>query len=68
MYRWYRIKITVRWEDNENTYPGTPSRVVQYEGTSCFLQFFTLLYYNYLAMLLLMIMAEKLAYLSHHQL
>lgn len=29
---WYRIKITVRWEDNENTYPGTPSRVVQYEA------------------------------------
>ncbi|XP_050260141.1 uncharacterized protein LOC126705293 isoform X4 [Quercus robur] len=28
---WYRIKITVRWEGNENTYPGTPARVVQYE-------------------------------------
>uniref|UniRef100_A0A2N9HKI7 Uncharacterized protein n=1 Tax=Fagus sylvatica TaxID=28930 RepID=A0A2N9HKI7_FAGSY len=33
---WYRIKITVRWEDNENTYPGTPSRVVQYEGEGGF--------------------------------
>ncbi|XP_030943248.1 protein FAM135B-like isoform X2 [Quercus lobata] len=28
---WYRIRITVRWEGNENTYPGTPARVVQYE-------------------------------------
>ncbi|KAK4564158.1 hypothetical protein RGQ29_006303 [Quercus rubra] len=28
---WYRIKITVRWEGNENAYPGTPARVVQYE-------------------------------------
>ncbi|XP_075672510.1 uncharacterized protein LOC142642042 isoform X5 [Castanea sativa] len=28
---WYRIKVTVRWEGNENTYPGTPARVVQYE-------------------------------------
>lgn len=32
--RWYQIKITMRWEDDENGSIGTPSRVVQYEG--CF--------------------------------
>lgn len=27
---WYQIKITMRWEDSENTSIGTPARVVQY--------------------------------------
>ncbi|GAV70115.1 DUF676 domain-containing protein/DUF3657 domain-containing protein [Cephalotus follicularis] len=29
---WYQIKITMRWEDSENTYVGTPARVIQYEA------------------------------------
>ncbi|KAL5703704.1 hypothetical protein ACHQM5_022227 [Ranunculus cassubicifolius] len=28
---WYRIKITMRWEDCKYTSPGTPARIVQYE-------------------------------------
>ncbi|KAK7260348.1 hypothetical protein RIF29_26318 [Crotalaria pallida] len=28
---WYRIKVTMRWEDGEDSYPGIPARVVQYE-------------------------------------
>lgn len=32
LHRWYRIKITVRWEDNENSAFGIPARIVQYEG------------------------------------
>ena len=31
-YRWYQIKLTMRWEDSEYTSVGTPARVVQYEG------------------------------------
>ncbi|KAG5566317.1 hypothetical protein RHGRI_002051 [Rhododendron griersonianum] len=27
---WYQIKITMRWEDSENSSLGTPARVVQY--------------------------------------
>ncbi|KAG5045386.1 hypothetical protein JHK86_014792 [Glycine max] len=30
--RWYRIKITVRWEDSENMSFGIPASVVQYEA------------------------------------
>lgn len=30
--RWYQIKITLRWEDDDCTSLGTPARVVQYEG------------------------------------
>lgn len=30
---WYQIKITMRWEDSDYaSFPGTPSRVVQYEA------------------------------------
>ncbi|XP_061352978.1 uncharacterized protein LOC133297794 isoform X1 [Gastrolobium bilobum] len=29
---WYQIKITMRWEDCENTSFGIPARVVQYEA------------------------------------
>ncbi|KAK7246812.1 hypothetical protein RIF29_41682 [Crotalaria pallida] len=29
---WYRIKVTMRWEDGEDTFPGIPARVVQYEA------------------------------------
>ncbi|KAG5015052.1 hypothetical protein JHK82_020744 [Glycine max] len=29
---WYKIKVTMRWEDGEGSYPGIPARVVQYEG------------------------------------
>ncbi|KAL5703698.1 hypothetical protein ACHQM5_022223 [Ranunculus cassubicifolius] len=29
---WYRIKITMRWEDCKYTSPGTPARIVQYEA------------------------------------
>lgn len=29
---WYQIKITMRWEDDEYSSLGTPSRVVQYEA------------------------------------
>ncbi|KAJ1380348.1 hypothetical protein SESBI_46090, partial [Sesbania bispinosa] len=29
---WYQIKITIRWEDNENISFGIPARVVQYEA------------------------------------
>ncbi|WJX16498.1 hypothetical protein P8452_06514 [Trifolium repens] len=29
---WYRIKVTMRWEDNENISFGIPARVVQYEA------------------------------------
>ncbi|XP_020220913.1 protein FAM135B isoform X2 [Cajanus cajan] len=28
---WYRIKVTMRWEDGDDSYPGIPARVVQYE-------------------------------------
>lgn len=34
--RWYQIKITMRWEDSENTSIGTPARVVQYVGMQVF--------------------------------
>ena len=30
--RWYKIKVTMRWEVGEDSYPGIPARVVQYEG------------------------------------
>lgn len=33
-FRWYQIKITMRWEDADHTSVGSPARVVQYEGTS----------------------------------
>ncbi|XP_047168520.1 protein FAM135B-like isoform X1 [Vigna umbellata] len=29
---WYRIKVTMRWEDDDDSYPGIPARVVQYEA------------------------------------
>ncbi|KAF7842672.1 protein FAM135B-like isoform X1 [Senna tora] len=29
---WYKIKVTMRWEDGEDSYPGIPARVVQYEA------------------------------------
>ncbi|XP_054800383.1 uncharacterized protein LOC129304670 isoform X2 [Prosopis cineraria] len=29
---WYKIKITMRWENDANTYSGIPARVVQYEA------------------------------------
>ncbi|KAG5024841.1 hypothetical protein AAZX31_08G074700 [Glycine max] len=29
---WYKIKVTMRWEDGEGSYPGIPARVVQYEA------------------------------------
>ncbi|KAL5071249.1 hypothetical protein RYX36_022136 [Vicia faba] len=29
---WYQIKVTMRWEDNENMSFGVPTRVVQYEA------------------------------------
>ncbi|XP_061373154.1 uncharacterized protein LOC133315535 isoform X2 [Gastrolobium bilobum] len=29
---WYKIKVTMRWEEGENSYPGIPARVVQYEA------------------------------------
>ncbi|KAI9080055.1 hypothetical protein K1719_037988 [Acacia pycnantha] len=29
--RWYKIKVTLRWEDDDDSYPGIPARVVQYE-------------------------------------
>ncbi|XP_031377376.1 protein FAM135B-like isoform X1 [Punica granatum] len=29
---WYQLKITMRWEDAQNSSPGTPARVVQYEA------------------------------------
>ncbi|KAG5137001.1 hypothetical protein JHK82_021732 [Glycine max] len=29
---WYRIKITLRWEDGDDSHPGVPARVVQYEA------------------------------------
>ncbi|KAK9096813.1 hypothetical protein Sjap_022310 [Stephania japonica] len=29
---WYQIKITMNWEDDGYTSPGTPARVVQYEA------------------------------------
>ena len=32
LFRWYQIKITMRWEDSDYTSLGTPARVVQYEG------------------------------------
>ncbi|RRT43540.1 hypothetical protein B296_00021163 [Ensete ventricosum] len=35
IHRWYQIKISARWEDSSLHSCGTPSRVVQYEGT-CF--------------------------------
>ncbi|KAL2342150.1 hypothetical protein Fmac_010090 [Flemingia macrophylla] len=28
---WYRIKVTMRWEDGDDSYAGIPARVVQYE-------------------------------------
>ncbi|RRT49810.1 hypothetical protein B296_00019082 [Ensete ventricosum] len=31
--RWYQIKISARWEDGSLESCGTPSRVIQYEGT-----------------------------------
>lgn len=34
VHRWYQIKISMRWEDTNCTLsPGSPSRVMQYEGT-----------------------------------
>ncbi|MCH83041.1 protein FAM135B-like [Trifolium medium] len=29
---WYKIKVTMRLEVGEDSYPGIPARVVQYEG------------------------------------
>ncbi|KAJ1399150.1 hypothetical protein SESBI_30525 [Sesbania bispinosa] len=29
---WYKIKVTLRWEEGEDSYPGIPARVVQYEA------------------------------------
>ncbi|KAJ1419930.1 hypothetical protein SESBI_14671 [Sesbania bispinosa] len=29
---WYRIKVTMRWENGEDSYPGIPARFVQYEA------------------------------------
>ncbi|XP_004498451.1 uncharacterized protein [Cicer arietinum] len=29
---WYQLKVTIRWEDNENMSFGIPARVVQYEA------------------------------------
>ncbi|KAK4800334.1 hypothetical protein SAY86_020821 [Trapa natans] len=29
---WYKLKITMRWEDNRYSSSGTPARVVQYEA------------------------------------
>ncbi|KAL2343736.1 hypothetical protein Fmac_005021 [Flemingia macrophylla] len=29
---WYKIKVTLRWEKGEDSYPGIPARVVQYEA------------------------------------
>ncbi|GKV19978.1 hypothetical protein SLEP1_g30164 [Rubroshorea leprosula] len=29
---WYQVKITMRWEDDENASSAAPARVVQYEG------------------------------------
>ncbi|KAK7331661.1 hypothetical protein VNO80_28398 [Phaseolus coccineus] len=29
---WYRIKVTMRWEDDDDSFPGIPARVVQYEA------------------------------------
>ncbi|MCH82095.1 protein FAM135B-like, partial [Trifolium medium] len=29
---WYQIKVTMRWEDNDNMSFGIPARVVQYEA------------------------------------
>ncbi|XP_027345052.1 protein FAM135B-like isoform X3 [Abrus precatorius] len=29
---WYKIKVTMRWEEGEDSYPGIPARVVQYEA------------------------------------
>ncbi|KAK7328228.1 hypothetical protein VNO77_22330 [Canavalia gladiata] len=29
---WYRIKVTMRWEDGDDSHPGVPARVVQYEA------------------------------------
>ena len=34
VFRWYQIKITMRWEDGEMMSVATPARVVQYEGIS----------------------------------
>ncbi|KAL2935349.1 hypothetical protein RDABS01_018467 [Bienertia sinuspersici] len=31
---WYQIKISMKWEDGDDTYVGIPSRVVQYEAPS----------------------------------
>ncbi|KAL3002805.1 hypothetical protein AAZX31_08G074700 [Glycine max] len=31
---WYKIKVTMRWEDGEGSYPGIPARVVQYEAAA----------------------------------
>ncbi|KAL4277121.1 hypothetical protein AHAS_Ahas20G0275500 [Arachis hypogaea] len=35
IHRWYKIKVTVRWEVGEDSFPGIPPRVVQYEGHIC---------------------------------
>jgi len=32
VFRWYQIKISMRWEDRGYTSLATPARVVQYEG------------------------------------
>ncbi|OIW11799.1 hypothetical protein TanjilG_21133 [Lupinus angustifolius] len=32
---WYKIKVTMRWEEGEDSHPGIPARVVQYEGDIC---------------------------------
>ncbi|GLT65210.1 hypothetical protein SLA2020_376540 [Shorea laevis] len=31
---WYQVKITMRWEDDENTSSAAPARVIQYEAPS----------------------------------
>ncbi|KAL4300179.1 hypothetical protein HN51_051613 [Arachis hypogaea] len=32
---WYKIKVTVRWEIGEDSFPEILARVVQYEGDIC---------------------------------
>ncbi|MED6118807.1 hypothetical protein PIB30_006303 [Stylosanthes scabra] len=32
IHRWYKIKVTLRWEVGEDSYPGIPAGVVQYEA------------------------------------
>lgn len=63
-FRWYQIKITIRWEDSEYTSLGTPARVVQYEGT--LLEFlvavflFLFIFYNFIILNFIFIYVEFL--------